>query len=92
MQCRAGPHSRLHMIHSSRLDRLHATYPEVMMGVQDARAGVWREIRSHEGSMAYEIGRMLAVEPPARKSDRFSLGIWLVVPPLAEKAIAEMGF
>ncbi len=48
-------------------------FPEIKQGEEDARAGKWREVKGDAESMAYELGRMLTLEPPAADHGAFSL-------------------
>ena len=73
------------LIHPHNLALLRARFPEVDQGTVDAKAGIWREISGDYESMAYEIGRMLAIEPPQQTS----LGL-LRMAPFVERAFRQL--
>jgi len=73
------------LIHPHNLALLRSRFPEVDRGGADARAGVWQEVAGDYESMAYEIGRMLALQPPATTS----LGL-LVMEPYIERAFRQL--
>ena len=52
------------MITASAWQLLNRVYPEIELGRRDALAGRWQDIVGHDKSFAYEVGRMLAFDPP----------------------------
>lgn len=64
------------LIHPHNLTLLRNRFPEFDQGSRDAHIGIWREVAGDYESMAYEIGRMLALEPP----ETTSLGLLLMQP------------
>lgn len=60
------------------------TYPQIEVGIADAKAKRWTDLAEHNGSMAYEIGRMLAVDPE-RES-----GAFVTFSPFVTRAIQEL--
>jgi hypothetical protein len=77
------------VIRSENIVALRIAFPQVEQGASDARAGVWREVAGDYESMAYEIGRMLALEPPVPTGGPYSLGL-VQVSPYIERAIKQL--
>jgi hypothetical protein len=73
------------LIQPHNLALLRNRFPEVDQGSEDARTGVWREVADDYESMAYEIGRMLALEPP----NTTSLGL-LIMNAFLERAFKQL--
>lgn len=50
------------------IENLRRLYPSISQGECDFRAGVWSDIPGSQESFAYELGRALARDPPAKSS------------------------
>jgi hypothetical protein len=66
------------VINSRNIEALRRAFPQVTQGEEDARAGVWRDVAGDYESMAYEIGRMLAIEPPVPVGGEYGIGLVMV--------------
>lgn len=77
------------MIRRENIAALRRHFKEVAEGEADARAGLWRDVSGDYESMAYEIGRMLALEPPQAAGGPYSLGL-VSVQPYIERAIKQL--